>query len=270
MRELTVDEIKARELAIMCKVREFCEERGLTYYLAYGTLIGAVRHGGFIPWDDDVDLIMFRGDYDILMREFNIGRTDALRAKCPENDPDYCHNMGKIVDESTVLIEKNRLRDSLGLYIDIFAFDYLPEDDAQRAKILRRQQFLRDQYRRTNEDPNEQKNPVKRLALRANKLALRLLPGNLLARKMNDVAFGATRGRRTAICGELTSYMCREGSIFRTEWFDETFELPFEGELFTAKKNYDVILRQTYGDYMTLPPEEKRHLEHGFTVYQKD
>ena len=89
-------------------------------------------------------------------------------------------------------------------------------------------------------------------------------------RKMNDVAFGVTRGERTAVCGEMTSYMCREGSIFRTEWFDETFELPFEGELFTAPKNYDVILRQTYGDYMTLPPEEKRHLEHGFTVYQKD
>lgn len=271
MRELTVDEVKARELAIMCKVRDFCRERGLTCYLAYGSLIGAVRHQGFIPWDDDVDLIMFREDYDVFMREFNLGRQDSLAARCVENSRGYYHNMGKVIDESTLLIEKgNNLGDEIGVYIDIFAFDYLPEDDAERAKVLRRLQKLRDQYRRINEDLEEQRNPVKRLALRANKLLLKLLPGDLIARKMNEAAFAATGGRRTAICGELTSYSCRERSVFRTEWFDETIELPFEGEYFTAPKDYDTVLRFFYGDYMELPPEEKRHLEHGFTAYQKD
>lgn len=271
MRELTVDEVKARELAIMCKVRDFCDERGLTYYLSYGSLIGAVRHKGFIPWDDDVDLIMFRPDYDIFMREFNQNRTDTLEAWDVSNNPKYYHNMGKVVDVSTVLIEKNNnLGDQIGVYIDIFAFDYLPEDEAERTKVLRHLQRLRNYYRRINEDVSEQKNPVKRLALRASKLALKLLPGNLIARKMNDVAFAATRGERTSICGELTSYSCRERSVFQTAWFDETIRLPFEGELFTAPREYNTILRFFYGDYMQLPPEEKRHLEHGFTVFEKE
>ena len=269
MRELTVEEVKARELEIMCKVRDFCRERGLSIYLAYGTLIGAVRHRGFIPWDDDVDFIMFRKDYDVFMREFNRNRTDALRARCPENDPDYCHNMGKVIDESTLLVENNCLPDKMGVYIDIFCFDYLPEDEKERRKFLRRQQFLRDQFRRFNQPLSKQKNPAKRLMLRAEKQLLNLLPGNYLARKMNERAFGATRGKRTAICGEMTSFMDRERSIFRTEWFDEIVEMPFEGELFPAPKNYDVILRRTYEEYMVLPPEEKRNYEHGFKAYEK-
>ena len=270
MRELTVDEVKARELAIMCRVRDFCEERGLTYYLAYGTLIGALRHQGFIPWDDDVDLIMFRGDYEVFMREFNRDRTDSLRARCPENDADYCHNMGKVIDESTLLLENNELTDRIGVYIDIFAFDYLPEDEAERKRFLRRQQFLRDQFRRCNEPLSAQKNPVKRLALRGYKRILRLISANRIARKMNQAALEATHGRRTAICGEMTSYMCRDRSIFRTEWFDEIITLPFEGEPFTAPKNYDPILRRSYDDYMLLPPEEARVYEHGFKAYQLD
>lgn len=271
MRELSLEEIRERELNMLRKLRDFCRERGLTYYLAYGTLIGAVRHQGFIPWDDDVDVIMFREDYDVLMREFNIGRDDSLAARCVENSPGYYHNMGKIIDESTVLIEKgNNLGDEIGIYIDIFAFDYLPEDDAERARVLRHLRKLRKHYRRINEDLDEQRNPVKRLALRANKLALKLLPGDLIARKMNEAAVAATGGRRTGICGELTSYSSKERSLFRTEWFDGTIELPFEGEMFTAPKDYDTILRFFYGDYMTPPPEEKRHLEHGFTAYRKD
>ena len=269
MRELTVEEVKARELAILCKVRDFCDAHGLRYYLAYGTLIGAVRHQGFIPWDDDVDLIMFRPDYDVFMREFNRDRQDALAARCVENSPGYYHNMGKVIDESTLLVENNKLGDEIGIYIDIFAFDYLPEDETERNRVRGELQRLRDQYRRINQDLSEQKNPLKRLALGANKLALRFLPGDLIARKMNEIAFGATRGERTSICGELTSYMCRDRSVFQTEWFDEVIELPFEGERFTAPKNYDVILRHSYDDYMVLPPEEKRHYEHGFTAYEK-
>ena len=270
MRELTLEEIKARELDILRKVRDFCEERGLTCYLAYGTLIGAVRHQGFIPWDDDVDLIMFRPDYDLFMREFNQGRNDSLEAWDVSNNPSYRHNMGKVVDVSTVLVEKNsNLGDEIGVYIDIFAFDYLPEDEVERTKVLRRLQHLRNYYRRINEDPSEQKNPIKRLALRGTKLALRLLPGNLIAKRMNDAAFAATGGKRTSICGELTSYSSKERSVFRTAWFEETVPLPFEGELFPAPKEYDTILRYFYGDYMQLPPPEKRRLEHGFTAYEK-
>ena len=267
MRKLTVEEVKARELDILRSVRDFCRERGLTCYIAYGTLIGAVRHQGFIPWDDDVDVIMFREDYDVFMREFNIGRRDALRAKCPENDRDYYHNMGKVIDSSTRLEENNHLGDEMGVYIDVFAFDYLPEDAAERAKVRARLQHLRNYYRRINEEPEEQKNPVKRFALLATKLALRLLPGGLIARKMNEAAANASGGKKTSICGELTSYSCGDRSIFETAWFDGTVELPFEGELFPAPKEYDKILRFFYGDYMALPPEEKRHLEHGFTAY---
>ena len=130
MRELTKDDIKARQIEILKYFKNTCEELGLRYSLAYGTLLGAVRHGGYIPWDDDIDVCMPREDYDKLcsaLREKD-GRFYLLDI---HKNKDYYQNFAKIMDTETIFVRDDKsIKDvkNYGINIDIFPYDNCPSD----------------------------------------------------------------------------------------------------------------------------------------------
>ncbi|MBQ8445584.1 MAG: LicD family protein, partial [Opitutales bacterium] len=129
MREITHEELKQIQLGILDKVHEFCEKNGITYFLSSGTLIGAVRHKGYIPWDDDLDLYMPRADYDKFIKLFSANSPENTKLLSLETDKKYQYPFAKVIDDRTEMVE-TAVGESfkIGVYIDVFPVDSVPDN----------------------------------------------------------------------------------------------------------------------------------------------
>lgn len=131
MEQLKLNEVKEIQLNILKAVDCFCRENGIRYWLDYGTLIGAVRHKGFIPWDDDIDIGMLRKDYEVFIKIFNKS-SKRYRFVCIENEPLCWHLFGKVMDTETVLWESPWMGiPRFCVNIDIFPYDNVPDSNWQ-------------------------------------------------------------------------------------------------------------------------------------------
>lgn len=137
-KDISVEELKMIQLKILDSIDDFCKKNGIQYFLFSGTLIGAVRHKGYIPWDDDVDICMKRKDYDRFFSEFNQQRRDTLKAISAEIEKNYYLASGKVIDTATVIEEENNCAMPIGVYVDIFPMDNLPADDKKLEKLNHR------------------------------------------------------------------------------------------------------------------------------------
>ena len=139
MEKMNLEQVKAIELEILDFIDSVCKEYDITYYLAGGTFLGAVRHQGFIPWDDDIDLIMPRKDYKRFIKAVNDKKT-KYKALSGYTDLNYRKKFVKVVDTDTVLIEHGLEKmERLGIYVDVFPLDNLPNDKDKRRKMQKTQ-----------------------------------------------------------------------------------------------------------------------------------
>lgn len=135
MKELSIDDIREIELQILNYIDEVCKDNKLRYYLLGGTLLGAIRHGGFIPWDDDIDIIMPRNDYDTLLSIIN-ETNNKYKVLAYKYKKEYYYPFAKIVDSSTMVVESNTIAtNNMGVWVDIFPIDNLPNDKKHRKRI---------------------------------------------------------------------------------------------------------------------------------------
>lgn len=144
MQELSLEKQKLLMLEILLDFDKVCRNNGIRYSLAYGTLLGAVRHQGFIPWDDDIDVIVFRADYEKLIQILNSQMQGNHSFICVENNPGFSAPLGKIIDNTTILEQSGHFSDriNLGVYIDVFPYDMVPEKKSDRKKVLKKAVFL--------------------------------------------------------------------------------------------------------------------------------
>lgn len=254
-KKLSKQECRECELNILKTIHAICEENKLKYYICGGTLLGAVRHNGFIPWDDDIDIMLFRDDYEKLIKILkNQNKYDWLNVLDSENDG-YYYTFAKAVDNRTVAKMEDNLTEH-GLWVDIFPYDNLPDNAKKRKKYILKGYFYRSIIMSMTTDFDSNSKIKNRFIKRILKFYSNFLNREKFAKKYEKFSM-KYKNINTKFVGCLFSpYKLRE--CFNREWFEKRKLFSFENEKFYGPADYDKFLSQLYGNYMELPPVEKQ------------
>ena len=265
---LTAGQIKARELAILQSFDSFCKENGMEYILAYGTLLGAVRHAGFIPWDDDIDVVMARPDYEKLIRLAIAGKTpEGCEVQATEIDG-FVQPFAKIVDRAVSITSgRNNGSQKEWLWIDVFPVDGVPESKLGQKILYMKAKILgalcvADQLDPSYEDASVAMRLVAALVGPiARRTSLPALASEALASLCKRIPFGSTGH------AGVVGWGGGPREVFPISYFKAGRSIAFESNKFPASNQTEQILSQIYGaDYMELPPVDKR-VSHELIAY---
>lgn len=263
MKCLSTEECKSIQLDILDEIDAFCKKNSLRYSLAYGTLIGAVRHQGFIPWDDDIDLFMPRPDYDRFVREFKSSENVVLDL----SGLDACvETFAKVYRKNSVMVDRELGRSLWGVNVDIFPIDGAPNEGltAQFEEMERKREWI---FRLCP----FYKVVTKRKAiwlvkyflkrLRFPSLSTCLKVKKAIERELQTIPFG-----ETPLAG---AYFGDDGirEFMPTDWFQEYTTLIFEGKPYSVLSHWHDYLTRLFGDYMQLPPLEQQVSRHNYDSY---
>lgn len=251
---------------ILKKFDAFCRHNHLRYMVCGGTLIGAIRHHGFIPWDDDIDVLMPRRDYEKMIE--NDGISDFYKIINYTKNKDCYFPFTKIIDNRTVLIEEIDRPFEIGVFIDVFPMDGMPEKESEQTKHLSNLKKYKNLLT-YNVLPFKRGKSIistifKYVALIYSKTTYSRY---YLNKKINDLATKYDFDCSKYVAGVTSGYGKSEVTLM--EECTKYIEVDFEGIKVFAPSNYDEYLRGIYGDYMTLPPKEKRVSPHLTKTYWK-
>lgn len=248
-------QLQLSELGILQIFKELCDKHGLRYYLHAGTLLGAVRHRGFIPWDDDIDVCMPREDYDKLI---SLPLPEGYYYQDSFSEPEFPFFFAKIRKEGTEVfepyLEKTRMRK--GQYIDVFPLDVCPDGKWTSYLYFKIVGLFNSVYmgKVNPEFSCGYTKPYMKLLYRW----LSRLPVETIRRRRQRFGLLPSRlcsGKRVCSVGGVHGY---PAETFLTAWYHDPVELEFEGKFFPAPGNWDALLSNLYGNYMTPPEENNR------------
>lgn len=261
LRELTVEECKKISLDILIDVAKFCDENNITYFLSVGTLLGAIRHKGYIPWDDDIDIMMPRPDYN---RFLNTYKHEYYKVCKPEVGMFY---YGKVYDSRTVKYESNldyKKYKPLGVDIDVFPLDGMVNDEEIVNKIYKKECILETLWRLSNQPIFYRKNPIKAI----NRIIPRIIGTKNLIKMIEKNAQTYSYENSDYVVRMRRSPNGFTGALPKSVYEKDYAE--FEGHKFCIPKGYDEWLTKFFGNYMELPKEEDRKYLHENKCYIKE
>ena len=264
MKEIGIDELRLIQLDMLNDIHAFCMDHQINYSLAFGTLLGAVRHKGYIPWDDDVDIMMPREDYNRFIRSYG---NQIYKIADMFVNPDYVDSFAKVEDTRTVIEEYEEGGSFVfGVYIDVFPVDYVPDNLSERKAFYKKKRMWNVLYELKRIKVKKGRSFVKNLALMVGHRLLFFISRRQLAHKLSELA-SKYQGQKTTFMGIVAPADSRIEEAVPSNCFEEYIELPFENINVMSIKNYDCYLSAAFGDYMQLPPEEKRVSHHVFKAY---
>ena len=263
-KEISLKELKKIQVEILNDFTSFCEKNNLKYWLDSGTLLGAVRHKGYIPWDDDIDVGMLREDYDKALKLYN-KNNPRYKLYSYENNKDFLYASAKVLDTQTLLYEPDENGNKLSVNIDVFVFDKCPNNPRIINKLFKKRMLcLVLQSIRINHNFKGKKFKFTRRFLQ---LFLNLFfPKDYFIKKIVDISKTYSDSDYEYV-GNFTSYGDVGGPI---SIFDSFVDVSFEGKKYKAPIGYKEWLTIFYGDYMKLPPVEERKSHHTFKAYYLD
>lgn len=274
-RKMTLKELQEAELGILEAFHEFCEKHGLRYYLGGGTAIGAVRHQGFIPWDDDIDLMMPRPDYmklvELVKEDQMLG--DHYKVDCCYFNPNALSSALRIFDTRTELTFTNfRIPYTLGCWIDVFPIDGLSPSAAKRKAHFKKMRLAMDIYLCAIT-----KFGGKRRSKLMTVLQYGVAPALPIIRLFKNHQYTAWLDRisrrydydKCEWIGVLEG-RAEEREAMKKVNLEPARLVDFEGKKFFIMANYDEYLTNLYGDYMKLPPESERVSRHEIDIWWKE
>ena len=270
MREITdIKEIQSIALGVLKYIDKICKENSIPYSLAGGTALGAIRHKGFIPWDDDIDIIMTRPNYEKFLKIMDNTKSDKYKCLHYGKDfPNYFYRFAKVCDLSTSLKEGEYIQNpDLGVFVDVFPSDGVDEKNIE--KIYKKLSYYSSMIgvaslkKYTKSKKGVFRSVLKFFAFFYAKIFgweywLKKYEKLLSKYKFEDYE------KTLVYCG---GYGTKE--IFDKSIYDELIEVEFEKCKFPVVKNYDLYLKSLYGNYMQLPPKEKQITHHEFKIYKK-
>lgn len=263
---LTLAEIREIQNRMLMQFDEYCRERGFAYSLWAGTLLGAVRHKGHIPWDDDVDVIMPRADYEELLKSYYQNPIEGIRLVSYENTEKYYYPFAKLSDVHTDMKEDNVEKQDYGIYIDIFPLEELPANEKKAAVLTKKCRvafyllFLNLQ----------QKNVWGGWRGLANNLILKPIAKMIPRKKFSSYMEDLIKKQPVAFSGKvtvLTHSSLAKKSVAMSDVFP-TQKTAFESMQLCVPQKYSVVLSSLYGDYMTPPSAAQQVAKHNTRVWR--
>ena len=254
--------VRKVQLNILIKLDEVCNNNGLRYYLAFGTCLGALRHKGFIPWDDDIDVLMpYEDAKKLIALQDQLGKQYFVQSK--ETDPDCRSIAMRIRDCNTTCIEKHEvdLNINKGIYVDIY-----PYYECSRNGLIRTIDILRSNLLKLLVNNRPPVNHGRVMGL-ISKVVLAFFSEK---RRLNTIR--SIEKRLSSVKGfEILDYYGQDVTMFTAisypkEWFSEPKKLEFEGRLFNGATEPEKYMKKRYGDYMKLPPVEDQVFHHTYVI----
>ena len=249
-------------LGVLLFFSSFCESHDIKYSLSYGTLLGAVRHKGFIPWDDDVDVMMLREDYDLFLEQFDNNIHPYYRFISMHNNNKYFAPLAKLYDNRTIVRQAYGQDEKVeyGIYIDIFIVDKLPDDYKDAEKFYKSTQMLRRFWglsvkRLSSSSRNVMVKVISLLPM----LLCKVMGYKFFLKKYDELSkkYNTTNSKHAGVI------IYGEGikkEFFPLSLYKEHKKIKFENYEFWAIKDADTYLCQMYGDYMQIPDEKDRKI----------
>lgn len=257
-------ELQEKLLDMLKWFHNFCEKEGLTYFAAGGTALGAVRHKGFIPWDDDIDVGMPRPDYEKflkLAKKIN-GQSDYF-VEFSQGQKEYVYSFAKIYDTRTTLIEDIRYKAKRGIYIDVFPIDGVGNSEEECNKNFKLVHQKINILRMLVVGLKKKRSLKKTFLI----LAARCIPSFVLSHtkliaQIRELAMKCEYDK----CDYVVNYGGAWGKkeIIKRQWIGKPQISRFENIDIYIPNDYDAYLTALYGDYMTLPPVSKRCSQHNY------
>lgn len=246
----------AAEISVLEVVAEICEKHNIRYFAEYGTLLGAVRHQGFIPWDDDIDISMFRNDYEHFLEVAPRELPDGWHVHSVKNNPFHHQLHALVVNTDKIDYSPQHLRRFYGcpysVGLDLYPLDRLaptPEEDHIICELLKVLVYAAQVY---EEHPAEAQQLLPEIETLCN---VRLDPTHNIKNQLMQLADQVSQLYNTTNSSEISHYAIhaslQQGLRLQAEWYHDRIALPFENITIMAPAGYDEILRQNYGDYMT-------------------
>jgi len=266
MKALAIEQEQKIQLGIMDYLHNICLKEGLTYYLGFGSLIGAIREHGFIGWDDDIDVLMKRADVEKLKKVIIKYPDPAYFLQTIETDPDMLYpGIVRICVNNTLKYSDEHYQNAdfhKGIYLDIFPLDFahetVEEDVAAIEKSRQILYFIRTKFKRVNE--------IRSIKGFVAFCLAKILPKNRLVKGYINTTQKYPKNNARLIAYP-SSYKALK-IIFPAEWFAETINVDFCDRKYWGPACYDQILTQLYGDYMT-PKQTKDYFHEAYIIDER-
>ncbi len=265
MKEISLAEARVIQMTVLDVIHKFCVNNNINYSISCGTLIGAIRHKGYIPWDDDIDIYMLRNDYEMFIKKFP-QEMDEVRVASLETDLKWDRPYANAYNIKTLKIEDANVY-TIGMGLDIFPIDCVPEDDKEWKKYNKKRMLLQNIFTMKQLKLRSQRSWYKNLIVVFARIPLLLFSTRTIALYI-DSYIKQYNADETNYVFESCQGISFTQRFYKAD-FDEYEDVLFEDRIYKAMKGYKRYLTLAYGNYMELPPVEKRKSTHAFKVYWK-
>lgn len=270
MRELSLREIQICSLEILMDIDRVCRANSLKYCILFGTLIGAIRHKGFIPWDDDIDIGMTRKDYDMFLNIYK--KQGRFRIVNPDTEVKCPYMITRISDDRYKLVSPYGSDYEIGTFVDIYPYDGVGNTEKATNDIVSKSQKYSKGLAKCLE-----KNPVASVRNLHRGLKKWLLLPLFIVPKIVGADYYREKLFKLKDCYKYdnssligcVSWALIKKEVFQKEWIEDVIDMTFEDKLVMAPKFFDEMLKRNFGNYMELPPEKERVGHHFYKIYQK-
>lgn len=274
LQELSLRESQLATLEIVKKIDSICKKEGIKYWVNYGSLIGAIRHKGFIPWDDDFDIGMSRPDYTKFLQYCYSHKQELYPFEIHNiHTHEFCwYNISRFCDNRYVCkFDKWRGYDESGLFVDIYPYDGQGErkDNRYWFRTDKNRCWYMMMARLSSAKKFEKSKTLKKTLVRMFMYPFaKLHKPSFYLRKMEKIASKYSWDESEyAFCTAWTAY--RKMHFYKKEYFEDLIEVDFENIKVPVPRKYDEFLTEFYGDYMKLPPKEEQNPQHFYKTYRK-